>query len=436
MNKIIIRLVAVGMSLALSVTLVLMTTYAWLTLSTSPSVSGIQMTIGDNTILVAADMTDTVNGVTYHYPGEFADTLNFSQHDSYSYLGSLGGLIPVSTADGINWFMPPGQGDNQEELTQVSLSEGVVANFKLDNTLANANLTADQMKDSSQGHYVYLDFWVVAPAGSYTLRVSTGEDSGGSFLIDLPEAVKNEDGSCELQDPDGGVAAIARVGFLVNDQTITDDTMLHYANSADYENQYKSLRGNYLETYTDSYRFIIYEPNGDYHPGNMEINGDYVVTTPLGFAESGDVGPVAVNMLTTVQKHSSWALSADGLDRRINQSFHAFLINKDVSEMDEQAITSAFYNSLQGQISSYISKGEFIRKSSDLDAHVSKEILDLLDDDDYNGASEDIYIIKLERNIPQRIRMFIWLEGQDVDYTDKTSISSFALNIELAGSSE
>lgn len=436
MNKIMIRLVAVGLSLALSVTLVLMTTYAWFTLSTSPTVSGIQMTMGDNTILVAADMTVTKENVTYHYPGAFSDTLNFSMHESYDYLRTLGGLIPVSTADGLNWFMPPVAQDDQSNLYQVTLSEGTVGSFQVDRTLAYANMPAELLEDHTGGHYVYLDFWVVSPAGNYTLRVSTGEDSGGSFLVDLPEAVKREDGSCALQNPEGGVSAIARVGFLVNDQTITDDTMLHYTNSADYEDRFKSLHGNYSRLDGDAYRFIIYEPNGDYHPGNPDINGDYIGTLPLGFAENGQVAPTAVNALTTVQKKSSWAASADGQDTRINQALQTFLINKDISEMDEQTITGKFYSSLQGQISSYISKGEFIRKSAELYQNISKEILDQLDTEDYNGASEDIYIIKLERNIPQRIRMFIWLEGQDVDCGDKTSISSFALNIELAGGTE
>ena len=55
---------------------------------------------------------------------------------------------------------------------------------------------------------------------------------------------------------------------------------------------------------------------------------------------------------------------------------------------------------------------------------------------DTAGATEDVFIIELERNVPQRIRMFIWLEGQDVDCVDSVNSSSFMLNIELAGGSE
>ena len=45
-------------------------------------------------------------------------------------------------------------------------------------------------------------------------------------------------------------------------------------------------------------------------------------------------------------------------------------------------------------------------------------------------------LIKLERNVPQRIRMFIWLEGQDVDCVDSVRSSNFAVNIELAGGTQ
>ena len=51
-------------------------------------------------------------------------------------------------------------------------------------------------------------------------------------------------------------------------------------------------------------------------------------------------------------------------------------------------------------------------------------------------GEDDVYIIKLERNVPQRIRMFIWLEGQDVDCVNYVSTSSLVVNLELAGASE
>ena len=107
MNKIYLKLIAISMTLILSVTVVGMSSYAWLVLSGNPTVTGIQIAIGGgNTILVAPDMTTVVDGATYHYPGPFSDTMNFSRYDSYAYLNDLAGLTPVSTADGVNWFLP------------------------------------------------------------------------------------------------------------------------------------------------------------------------------------------------------------------------------------------------------------------------------------------------------------------------------------------
>ena len=50
-----------------------------------------------------------------------------------------------------------------------------------------------------------------------------------------------------------------------------------------------------------------------------------------------------------------------------------------------------------------------------------------------SGATEDVIIIELEQNVPQRIRMFIWLEGQDIDCPASANSAIFAVNIELAG---
>ena len=50
-----------------------------------------------------------------------------------------------------------------------------------------------------------------------------------------------------------------------------------------------------------------------------------------------------------------------------------------------------------------------------------------------SGATEDVVIIELEQNVPQRIRMFIWLEGQDIDCPASANSARFAVNIELAG---
>jgi hypothetical protein len=108
MGKIYAKLVGISLSLVLSLSVVVMSSYAWFVLSESPVITGIQVAIGGgNTVLIAPDLTGAgPDGQTYHYPGRFYDTLNFNQHSSYAYLADLAPLSPVSTADGVNWMLP------------------------------------------------------------------------------------------------------------------------------------------------------------------------------------------------------------------------------------------------------------------------------------------------------------------------------------------
>ena len=95
-----------------------------------------------------------------------------------------------------------------------------------------------------------------------------------------------------------------------------------------------------------------------------------------------------------------------------------------------------FYgNYLQGQIAPYVRKAGFVQKTSNLYAQLNAEKVPLQDATvgaTNAGATDDAVIIELERNIPQRIRMFIWLEGQDVDCVEQIAAAAFAVNIELA----
>ena len=51
-------------------------------------------------------------------------------------------------------------------------------------------------------------------------------------------------------------------------------------------------------------------------------------------------------------------------------------------------------------------------------------------------TGDEFYIVTLEKDVPQRIRMFVWIEGQDIDCNDNLSVTDLTLSIELAGSSK
>lgn len=437
-KRISLKLLAMTLLLAVAITAVVTASFAWLTLSDNPTASGIQISLsGGSTILVAADRVQTVNGVTYHYPDAFSDTLDFS-HESYDYLKDLGGLSPVSTADGIHWFLPTYYSADDAQVQAGLASAGAlcpVQDFRADNALNYANQTADS-ETISAGHYVYLDFWVVSPGVNYQLRIASGSD-GGSFVIDLPEPIADEDSDVGYTLSPATVtstAAAVRIGFLVSSQTVTNDSLYYYSQTADHDDRFNSLRGIYAErgettANAENYRFTIYEPNADAHPTGVAPDGTYLVTEPLKSVD-GVAVPTDVLTNTAVQLTAQWKKAENQTDLLIEQVFRTALYGK--RNADE--IADGFYTDyLRGQLLPYVETGKFIKNSASLTGGVSAEYMQTLQK---STATEDVYIVDLEKNVPQRIRMFIWLEGQDADWDPNAAGERFALSIELAGSNQ
>lgn len=448
MRKIYLKLIAISLTLVLSVSVMAMSSYAWLVLSGSPAVSGIQVVIGGgNTILVAPDVTKEVDGTIYHYPGPFTDNMNFSRYTTYAYLKDLAGLTPVSTADGVNWFIPEYYDYSDQEVRQGKALSGTLKDFKdfyQDIELEYANIQAGNKTLSERGSYIYLDFWVVSPGDDFTLRLSTGTDTG-SFVVDLMQPEHNEtlEGTSKfvLTYPDHVGSTAIRLGFLANPYRLTDDSMLHYQNSPYVDKRYTSLRGLYAEpdsgnAQLDGNRFTIYEPNADVHPYGNAAQGSYVRTMPVGVVR-GEVQPISVYDRLVVQSANSWLTLPEKTSSELEQRFQAAILMKDTENMSPEEISDFFYEEyLQWQIAPYVTKGQFLKNTVPLADYGSVLSAVEYDAQQKSGATEDVYIIKLERNVPQRIRMFIWIEGQDVDCVNQVAMSNFAISLELAGGND
>lgn len=442
------KLLAALLMLLTVTVMMVSTSFAWLTISSDPVVQGIQITLsGSHTVLVAPNITEMKDGLTCHYPGVFSDSLNFTDYDQYGYLKNVGGLLPVSTADGETWYIPAYYQQTDREVLSGEAYVGELrptTQFIKDNMLSYANLDEAQMLKQKNGNYIYLDFWVVAPVDGYKLRVSTGAESAGSFVIDLLQADSKDD-SYELTKVNQQAAASIRLGFLVNESTNMDDSMWLYSKATHFDSRYSSLRGVYSEPGTSalymSNRFTIFEPNGDLHPtqvkdasGNPILDGQYIQTEPLG---QGGI-PTAISDKLTVQLKNTWHKTQE--ETTIAQMFRTFLAGKDLSEETGKSLEDAFYTQwLQYQIYPYVIKGNFIANTADLykiagiDKLAQAEEIAAMEQ---AGATEDVYITELIGNVPQRIRMFIWLEGQDVDCINAAATGGIAISIELAGSNQ
>lgn len=434
MKKLYVKLtLAVAAFLAAAV-MIVSVSYAWMTLSESPAANGLSVTIGGgNTILLAADLTATVKNAdgteqVVHYPAAFSSNLNFAAYDSYGYLNELGGLSPVSTADGEYWILPTYSENG--ELAPID-------SFTVDDTLAEAN--------RSDGSYAYLDFWLVSPGSDYNVRVSMDSKlQQGSYLIELPSAEATDDGYT-LTQPQQVAAASARVGFLVNSDTSADGDLLAYSQSDGYEERYRTLLGVYRQPDeevdpTRTSGFTIYEPNADLHPNDAAEDGAYTVTHPLRYDPSDRHIEEAERVDNlAVQLASAWQTTGDATALRLEQIFQAAIAGK--NGLTAQSAQEYFYRDyLQGQVEAYLSAGRFVQDSEALtasaeDGTVSSEHLQTLKT---AGAADGAVIVKLKRNTPQRVRMFIWLEGQDIDCRSSGTVraSELALKIELAGSTK
>lgn len=446
MNKLLAKLLICIVALVVSASLVVMSTYAWLTMSGAPEVDGIQIHIGgSNTVLIAGDMTvQNEDGTISHYPGAFTQTLNLAEHAGYDYLNDLSGLLPVSTADGIHWVLPDyyDLSDSQVQSGQAVNGElKDITEFIVDEDLSAANLT--ELSSSTRGHYMYLDFWVVSPGADYQLRVSAGDVTGnsGSYVIEVPDPEKNGN-TYTLEDGENVAGGSVRLGFLVNSDTASDNDMRSYISSDTYSGRYTRLQGRYAhrgqnvqEAQGENNRFTIYEPNGDLHADGSQA---YCITKPLAVTEE-IIYPGDVSDRLTVQLQNKWKPAADGTQTMLQQQFITAMAGKDLSGETESSLWRYFYQErLQGQMSAYVNRGSFVTQTQALysaaqygKVSVDNENLRLT-----SNATEDVYITMLEKDVPQRIRMFVWLEGQDADCVNHMDAAGFSVSLELAGSND
>ena len=374
-GKPILKITAAVLLVLAAASLVGAATYAWHILSVAPEAGGMQITVGAAKVIQVAPDVAAADGS--HAPGTFGDTLDITKDANYDYFNGLAGLTPVSTADGVHWYLPQ-YGDAADGM------EGPTA-FTEDENLAHANLPAKQAAAAQEGSYYYMDFWVSAPE-DFNLRLAAGDSkSAGSYALTLPLPQKSAEGVWTL-DYNAGLAAqkCLRLGFLTG------------------------LDGS------EGTSFLIYEPNGT-------DGGTYTVTTPQSAA--GETGDICGHL--TVQQTSQWKQES------LNNAFTRFAESADTDLLNKEALAVArqFYTeALGGQYRPYVISGQFYQRAADLYENAENAPI--------SGAATDGVILRLKANEPQRIRLFVWLEGQDADCINDAQNALLGIHLELAGSDQ
>lgn len=426
-----------GMSLAVALILLATASFAWYTISTAPEVSGMQMALYTSRTLLLA-------------PGDGTDTApesdEFTQYISLSpNFAGLAPLRPVSTADGINWFLP------SYDTESGSISE--IDSFILDDSLEHANvsvldgngneLTGDALLEAqSRGYYVYTDFWMKTEEDGAKVRLSiphlygstadrhngTTTEFGlaaeelnkavyGTYVLGEPEL--DPQNSSSLKERTTEPETALRVGFLIYQDPETLQPV--------------------SET-VSSLPFKIYEPNADKRAAGTPQ--DLLIPDTAGSSVATREQYVAGFSDTSLQSGTYYVTQpiakSEGEGIELTTVPAANMIVQLASAWDDTSVVKT----MNGQW------GNSVLKPNSNDVGVFGEFLKL--DDSYATAGNTVsltdttgktdiagsnIIVELDKNTPIRVRLFVWLEGQDVDCWNDIAAGTFRINLELAGES-
>ncbi len=499
MQKYKIKIYLAGISLLMALIMLVTASVAWFTISTAPEISGIQVGIyADRTLLLSSDNT------------EYVQYLDLSPK-----FKDLAPLHPVSTVDGLNWFIPTYNSktgelrdasefilDDKLEYANIIKVESVPGDYYEDTT---PDLIEGEIQDNAnKGYYVYADFWMkTEDEGGCNVRLTIPHyakfdtDSGSDFMTafdrqkDAEEEVAqgwygsyvlnsgfkvSEAGEIILESREAETSM--RVGFLLDPDDPPEEEEEEETSDAETPGTETPDAGT---PDTDSYadeknKFFIYEPNADIRSASnkpLETNdkskvdyildykfnsesyedGTYFVTQPIEKKEytrpktdpeTGEELKDPETGETLTEKYFG------GKVVDITDYTKTHLIIQKASEWDlDKAKAKVAEGKLPNSNDVKYPMGGF------LDTETLYEMLTEEDANDVNTTESGIeinnpnrlvdvskmttdiagsnVIVTLKKDTPLKVRLFIWIEGQDVDCWNDIAAGRFIVNLELAG---
>ena len=448
------KLIAAAAMLIIALVLLVATSLAWFTISTNPEISGFNVNLySARTVLLSLD------NETYTEALDLSEKFN-----------KLAPLKPVSTVDGLNWFLPT--------YDNITGELNPARHFELDDNLTYANIlyideaTGKPLEGKAKldamdnGYYVYTDFYMKTEEEKADVRLSfsnpvayyteeyNDEDTSNDGTFVLPSyKLDNSTGSLKAVNISKGAERSARIGFLIEpDYTGTPlagtakDPGAPLTKDISFVDFDEEIEENpYIN------RFIIYEPNSDNrtsiekpHKTEPEIDnlsnryiidydfdnttytqGLYYETLPIRYVDNTTYQPVRLNSdnvtktQLVVQKSSFWMI--DNLTQTMQQAYAAgtpkWWSSKDVQyPFGSFENTTKIYNKLQPSSIGGTGQG-----------------IELTADDEMQPSYGSDVILRLYKDTPIRIRMFVWIEGQDIDCWNDISAGGFVVNLEFGG---
>ena len=418
MNQIKMKLILSLSGILLGLAMIAGASYAWFSISVKPEVRSltIQMTPMNDQRPFDLSIDYGVKGADATWTNELILEELFAETKKNGF------LRPISTADGEHWYLATYDSKgNVSGFREVPLSQ-----------VANQTYSATGDKDYSN-YLMYVDFWVRNRQGSkYDLllnnpdSVTDSEQYYGSYVLWTPAEdstgkwIKTgTGGSTKLQGNDA--MASTRIGF----------TMLEDINKT----------GTATPCNED---FFIYEPNGDMRSRALV---DYLKSTTI--KENGK-SPSEMGTLKYIYSGSSDNTVAGYETTYLTQNgkfFTTMVPRKTSSGWELVDIKSVLGNRIASQKTS--SWNEEKLAAMENETRITSKALDLnkigalgvtgtanaagITDWSATTTANRTAITSINGGEIKKIRMFIWLEGQDIDCWNQIADGNIFVNLEFFG---
>ena len=411
-------------AMLLSLAMLGLASFAWMTLSTNPEIRGLQFTINaDRALLVSLDGVD--------YKQEVDMSPKFKAFANV--------LRPVSTYDGEHWYVcdyDERTGDvKQDTIRYLANGEGCNVEIEKKENETDAEY-AERIKNS---FYVYTDIYLKTEDESCKVYLSSPngnetaeEKQKGHYGTYVMSYVNQEKSAIKLIT--GGAETCARVGMMFNPTPTDDDSGILT----------QPIVSNVTANGVANKLFYIYEPNADkrseldktdteyktdqYIIGSFRSkdeavyehsDGLYYQTYPVKYvAENGD---------------KTWEIARFPLNRLIVQETSKWKTKDQIPLEDITSLTKEGLNSnLIGKIGQFATNtGQLY--PSDPTKTLAYEKVNMSGTTVDKESVSPYPLCTLTKDKPVKVRLFFWIEGQDIDCWNDVAGTSFMVNLEFSG---
>ena len=445
MRKSLTKLAMAACGMGASLALLTGAGFAWYSISTSPEIRGITIGISKTGKEFPFEIS-----MDYGEKGGDAEaatwttTLNLSQTDLVKNYNTL---RPISTYDGKHWYLP------------LYSATGAVKSF----VQAEESIYANHEKESN--YFSYVDLWIRTedPDASYTVRLSNpadmnklerGETHYGTFVLGQPWKKETD------QRPYGDDALTClRIGF----QFMSGDGIDRSGESLTQTNDSQRY-GEEEET------FFIYEPNADKRASSITpfitsggAQGGLKYSTDVGYirnkSESETEDPTALvtvknykdNYLskmdgkivpTTVPRYDpDLAAEETGPEETVPEEATPAETTptEEISVIDYQLVELGGADDTDPTTVLFRQKESKWKStaSSKTAASVTSRDVDTIGsflDADGNAVTGNLQsMTTLTKGNVKKLRIYFWLEGQDIDCWNQIAGGTLYANLELTG---